>query len=121
LLFALVGFIISTVLANFVGYIFNFFVGVVGKLLNFSETFMGAFKERPLEFLIFLVLFLAIVVFMLMKRSQWKVKNIDPIAGILGAFVALFFTYVTTLIYSEIRGDKAPAEAASVEPKKAEK
>jgi hypothetical protein len=109
------------IVANFVGYIFNFIVKIVGQVFNASETFLGAFKGAPLEFIMFLILFSLVAIVFLLLGSKWKLRNVDVVSVLVSAFAVIFLTYVATSIYSELWKGKTSTEDKITEQKNANK
>jgi hypothetical protein len=106
LFYGIIGFICAVILSNFVGYIFNAVVGFLGKLFSLSEAFAKPFDTHPLEFTIFLLIFTLIGIAYLLLKSRWKIRESNIFIVIIVMFSVLFATYISTSLYTAVRGDK---------------
>ena len=114
----LVGFVVAVILSNFVGYLFNALVALLGKLFGAGQTFVGPFEKNPVAFVLLLVLTSGFGVLYLWWTAGWKIRNSDPIRLFATAFIVLFATYVLTSLYGGITGSQPTSIKAQEEKAK---
>lgn len=114
----LVQFVLTVVVANVIGFIFDITFKVVQfileKIFGMTQTSLSIFADHPIQFLEHLLFWTIVVCIVLLQIGRWKYKNIEPRWLYIAVLPLLWTTYVTTNVHAHIiKTQTTPSNAAA--------
>ena len=111
----LIQFVLTVIVANVVGFIFNGISWVLKVAFNVTGTSVSIFKEHPVEFIIHALFWFILALAALFYKNKWKYKNIPKALFVASVIPVIWISYVTTNIHVHVVGDKKPAPPAVID------
>lgn len=114
---AMIIFVVAVLVANVVGWTFNFVLAALQKIFGWSELLVGPFAKNPGAFLLALLATLTVASAYLLIRNKFRWREIPLSSFALAGFTSLFLTYVVTNVYVQM-ADSHQFEAKTADKKK---